>query len=267
MRKTICYLHITDDKKVLWVLSSFKDFKHKQWIKLNRTELLKKTWDNFIDKFLTRWTEKHWDMNLSDKLCTFSQGSAHFYEWAQDFCAQASHLDGMPYAMDEKQVWVEISTLMDPHLCLHTKAATFTAIKEFNDWLDAVNNKYELYTADLAAMAEFLWTQQTQAPPPKKQKTNHAASGPSAAPVSGWVTFTLTNADANRVCCPVLTPEKRKLLENNNGCFKCRRFFVTHHPANCLKWPDASKYHTLTQTDVDCTHTDRASTVVPRRAR
>jgi hypothetical protein len=211
---------IADDKKVLRILSSFKGFKHKQWIKLNRTKLLKKMWEDFIEEFLTRWTEKHWDMNLSDKLCTFSQGSAHFYEWAQDFCAQASHLEGTLYAMDEKQIRVQISALMDPRLCLHTKAATFTAIEDFNDWLDAVNDEYELYTGDLLAAAEFLKAQQALAPPAKKLKTNHGVTA-SASASSRPSTPALADGDTNCAHCPPLTSNECALLEKNSRCFKC----------------------------------------------
>ncbi|RXW17945.1 hypothetical protein EST38_g7906 [Candolleomyces aberdarensis] len=233
---------ITDDKKVLHVLSSFKDFKHKQWIKLNRTDLLKKPWEEFINDFLTRWTEKHWDMNLSDKLCTFSQESAHFYEWAQDYRAQASHLEGTPYAMDEKQI----------------RAATFVAITDFDEWLDAVNNKYELYTADLVAAAEFLKSQQALAPPAKKQKVNHALASSGSVPASRSSTPVLGDNDANRVRCPALTLDERKLLEANAGCFKCRKFFVSHRRANCVEWPDSTKYRTLTKADVDRARAEKA---------
>ncbi|KAJ2921004.1 hypothetical protein H1R20_g16090, partial [Candolleomyces eurysporus] len=212
---------IADNKKVLRILSSFKDFKHRQWIKLNRTDLLSKDWEIFIEEFLTCWTEKHWDMNLSDKLRTFSQGWAHFYEWAQDFCAQASHLEGTLYAMDKKQVCIQISALMDACLRLCTKTTMFMSIVNFNKWLDAVNNKYELYTVDLATATKFLKAQEAQAPPPKKQKTNHVSSATSLVVLSQSATSALTDTDSNQVCRLALTQDERKLLEANSSCFKC----------------------------------------------
>ncbi|KAJ2934245.1 hypothetical protein H1R20_g2853, partial [Candolleomyces eurysporus] len=64
---------IPKDKKVVKVLNCFKDFKHKQWVKINRADLLQKFWTEFADAFLSHWTKKHWDMNLSNKLHMFSQ--------------------------------------------------------------------------------------------------------------------------------------------------------------------------------------------------
>ncbi|RXW15027.1 hypothetical protein EST38_g10824 [Candolleomyces aberdarensis] len=171
---------VPNDKKIVKILTCFKDFKHKQWIKLNRVNLVKKTWEEFIKEFLGRWTEKHWDMNLSDKLHTFSQGSAHFYEWAQDYRTQAAYLAGTCYEMDEKHVRAQISALMVPRLCLRTKAdPKFTSITDFNNWLDAINNEFKLYTEDLKAAAEYLHAQ--DAHPSKKQKISHAALNPASA--------------------------------------------------------------------------------------
>ncbi|KAJ2911419.1 hypothetical protein MD484_g8995, partial [Candolleomyces efflorescens] len=240
---------VPDDKKVIKILGSFKDFKHKQWIKLKRTELVKNTWEDFIDSFLDRWTEKHWDMNLSDKLSTFAQGTAHFYEWAQDYRAQAAHLTGTPYEMDEKHVKDQISALMDPRLRLRTKAdPKFTAIKDFDDWLDAVNDEYELYMADLHAAAEFLRAQQADSQPYKKQKLSHNTNTASS---TASTSIPLADANTNRRHCPSLTKEERTLLENNRGCFNCREFFVNHRRDTCKTFPAAAGYKTLTQADVD----------------
>ncbi|KAJ2913109.1 hypothetical protein MD484_g7300, partial [Candolleomyces efflorescens] len=240
---------IADDKKVIKVINSFQDFKHKQWIKLNRVELLKKTWEDFIDEFLTRWTEKHWDMNLSDRLRNLVQGSAHFYEWAQDYRAQAAHLVGTPYEMDEKTVRNQISALMDPRLCLRTKAnAKFTAIADFDNWLDAINDEYELYTADLSAAVKLLKAQQ-DSHINKRQKTSHHTTAPPATSSSTGLADANTNTP--RRFCPGLTNEERNLLKLNAGCFNCRKFFVNHRRDTCTDFPPAANYKTLTQADAD----------------
>ncbi|RXW14168.1 hypothetical protein EST38_g11692 [Candolleomyces aberdarensis] len=256
---------VPDDKKVVKILTCFKDFKHKQWIKLNRVDLVKKTWEEFIEEFLGRWMEKHWDMNLSDKLRTFSQGTAHFYEWAQDYRAQAAHLAGTPYEMyekDEKHVRAQISALMVPRLRLHTKAdPKFTNITDFHDWLDAVNDEFELYTEDLKAAAEYLRAQDVH--PSKKQKTSHAAPTPASASgsTSKAPTQALTDGDTNRKRCPKLTEAERTLLEDNKGCFNCREFFVTHRRNVCTNWPEAAGYKPLTQADVDAARSKLAASV------
>jgi hypothetical protein len=51
---------------------------------------------------------------------------------------------------------------------------------------------------------------------------------------------------------PKLTDTERRLLFDNEGCLKCRKFFVAHKSVNCPNgWPTASGYRTLTQADVD----------------
>jgi hypothetical protein len=54
---------------------------------------------------------------------------------------------------------------------------------------------------------------------------------------------------------PKLTNNECRLLFDNNGCLKCRKFFVNHCSANCPNgWLIAASYHTLMQGDVNCAH-------------
>jgi hypothetical protein len=50
---------------------------------------------------------------------------------------------------------------------------------------------------------------------------------------------------------PKLTDAEQTLLFDNEGCLKCRRFFVTHRSANCPnEFPSGMGYKTLTAEDV-----------------
>ena len=54
--------------------------------------------------------------------------------------------------------------------------------------------------------------------------------------------------------CLKLLDSKCKLLNENEGCIKCRRFFIDHHTVNCLNdFPNPAAYKPLTQHDVDHT--------------
>jgi hypothetical protein len=49
-----------------------------------------------------------------------------------------------------------------------------------------------------------------------------------------------------------LTEAERTLLNNNEGCTKCRMFFTDHCAFDCTNdWPQATNYCTLTQQDAD----------------
>jgi hypothetical protein len=63
-----------------------------------------------------------------------------------------------------------------------------------------------------------------------------------------------TAANNNSSCqtVPCLTDLEHQLLQNNDGCFKCRRVFVSHRSAQCLNtFPKPATYKPLTQTFVD----------------
>jgi hypothetical protein len=65
-------------------------------------------------------------------------------------------------------------------------------------------------------------------------------------------TFTSSASTTNLTRTPKLTDTECKLLLDNDGCLKCRCFFVVHRSSNCPNnFPDSSNYKTLTQADVD----------------
>ncbi|KAJ8482180.1 hypothetical protein ONZ51_g5512 [Trametes cubensis] len=70
--------------------------------------------------------------------------------------------------------------------------------------------------------------------------------------VSATTTAKSSSSSAARV--PRLTDEEKKLLNANQGCYKCRKFFQTHTSGTCPNgYPDATTYTTLTLKDVATT--------------
>jgi hypothetical protein len=66
--------------------------------------------------------------------------------------------------------------------------------------------------------------------------------------------------NANKL--PRLTDAERSLLFDNEGCLKCRRFFVKHHAADCPSdFLVTTTYKTLTIEDVNVACHKTASTI------
>ena len=52
---------------------------------------------------------------------------------------------------------------------------------------------------------------------------------------------------------PRLTEEEKRLLADNEGCYKCRCFFVNHRSSECPnRFPATANYRALTRADVEC---------------
>ena len=56
-------------------------------------------------------------------------------------------------------------------------------------------------------------------------------------------------SDDNHKKCPALTQHERDLLNEHEGCNKCRKFYIGHHGRDCDNWPDADMYQPLTLQD------------------
>ena len=71
------------------------------------------------------------------------------------------------------------------------------------------------------------------------------------------------STESTRRFVPKLTDSKKNLLKDNEGCFKCCRFFVSHRSKDCPnKFPEPGNYKTLTIKDVDAAKRTRKGKAV-----
>jgi len=69
---------------------------------------------------------------------------------------------------------------------------------------------------------------------------------------NNFVTNNAASSSASRPILPKLSSVEWQLLYDNEGCLKCRRFFVQHRSAACPNdFPDATNYKALTQSFID----------------
>ena len=73
----------------------------------------------------------------------------------------------------------------------------------------------------------------------------------------------VSSSNTPRRFVPKLTDNEKKLLSENNGCFKCCIPFTNHCSANCPNdFPDPATYKTLTFHDVEAAKCNRKGKAV-----
>ena len=121
---------------------------------------------------------------------------------------------------------------------------------DFRKWLnevkrydDQLHNEREEYER-IAKESREAGRRNNSATEPNRRVPNPNTNAASSASTS--------TSNAPHKQCPALLSSERQLLRDNDGCLKCRRFFVDHRASNCPNnFPSPVNYRTLTQTDVD----------------
>jgi hypothetical protein len=128
--------------------------------------------------------------------------------------------------------------------------------KDFKKWAHAVKALDELMRAERVEFEQISKTIRDAnhrtnllGEPSSRTNTMHAAS-------SSTTNHNYNNNgsknNAKSTYLPKMTPKKRQLLFDNEGCLKCHHPFVDHRSHNCPNdFPSGLNYRPLTQADVD----------------
>ncbi|KAJ7443071.1 hypothetical protein B0H11DRAFT_2251143 [Mycena galericulata] len=168
------------------------------------------------------------------------------------------------FALDDKRLRHTIEAGMLPDLNRrYTRHATAPKIADdkFDDWLKAVIEIDEVRLYDDERIATLLAEKaekersngggKRKAPSSTVDDADHAPKKPFGDSRKGN-TAASSSTTATFVNCPPLTADERELLRANDGCNKCRRFFVGHQSKSCPNgFPDPANYQTLTQADAN----------------
>ncbi|KAJ6599717.1 hypothetical protein DFH09DRAFT_1355827 [Mycena vulgaris] len=134
-------------------------------------------------------------------------------------------------------------------------------IEELDDWLAAVADLDEDRVYENEKFARVLEAIKASSVKRKcSEDGEHAGSSKKlqtdavhkSNPASNKLSSAASASSSFSKSCPALLPAERDLLAANDGCNRCRRFFVGHRTVNCDgEFPTAENYHTLTQADVN----------------
>jgi hypothetical protein len=118
---------------------------------------------------------------------------------------------------------------------LRVRLADILTLKEWIKEVKHLNNKCLKDFAFHRKIAEELYKKHTTSSKPSSSKTYNPSS---------------SAYNSSSSCLRALTESKHTLLMKHKGCFKCRKFYVSHQLKECPDGaPEASSYKMLTESD------------------
>jgi hypothetical protein len=252
---------IEDGNKVRKILAGLRNTRILDWVSVNRAEIIALTFPEFMNKLRTNYLHKDWEEITRRDLMNMSQGKDSFWNFYIRLQAKNSLLRDTTSHLSQEALRFKLELGMTEELADRCRDAKVAKERSTTEWLDVVRRLDDKLTDECAKLdAKFEEFARQQRESSRKtvslgepsRRANQASSSNQYA----------SNSKAPRVTLPKLTDGERKLLFDNDGCLKCRRFFVSHRAANCTNdFPSAVNYRKLTQATVDNSRRRKPSVV------
>ncbi|KAG1839248.1 hypothetical protein F4604DRAFT_1599732 [Suillus subluteus] len=203
------------------------------WYLAQRVTLDAGTFEEYMTALKNAWLESHWDTKLRRKVLGSLQGSRGFYEWALELQNQNALLYGNTAHLLDAQLRIQLKASICDELTIPMLRAKLTDDLTLKKWIKEVKYLDDKRLEDLAChrkMAEDLY----------KSKRATSSNKPSSSKTY--------NSSSSRL--GTLSEAEHTLLMKHRGCFKCRKFYVSHQSKECTDGtPEASSYKTLMEVD------------------
>lgn len=165
----------------------------------------------------------------------------NFWNWATEITNKNRLLTANKRFADENLIDILESRLpldIENRLRISRRSGLEISKTSTLSWMNDIKDIVNVYQNDIKRareVADEAASRSTKRSRPFVSTSTNTATGTSAT----------TARRTDRV--PPLTASERALLAENEGCYKCRRFFVKHQSSSCPNgYPVAKDYHTLT---------------------
>ena len=220
------------------------------WYQAGQTRIDALTLTQYLEELADLVLEKNWAHKIWDTIISSRQGSRTFIDWKIEIenlnailkTSSPSHAlteDGLKVQL-EANLNSELKTNLLNEPTLSNKLDTWSIeVKERNDRVRAENARTQrLIDANNAARAARRGE--------KKDLLSRLTDPPRTKPTPAG-----TSSETTRRFLPKLQDKEKQLLNEHEGCTRCRKFYTGHRANACEMtinntWPDADTYTPLT---------------------
>ncbi|KAF9492626.1 hypothetical protein BDN71DRAFT_1396440 [Pleurotus eryngii] len=171
------------------------------------------------------------------------QGSRPFIDFALDMMGRNNLLAMIASFMNNDFIRDAIEARMEPDLATECHRESINCFKAFKVWMDKVKRLDEKRHWCLEEITKEFVRLSIKAPANNSGGQAPLRTFTAMNPSKAVSSSSSSSSSSNFISIPKLTADKRKLLQNNGGCFKCHRFWTNHISPHCPNLPvDGSMY-------------------------
>jgi hypothetical protein len=253
---------VAEADRVLAVIYNFEGSLVQAWVNANHAHLMALTFPLFILEFKKKFLPRNWQDDLIAMQIGL-QGNIPFLTWTEAVHEANSELGiaKSDYYIEEDKLHPHFIPRLSPALKVsYDVNNTHQDLDKIED-LDAWIKQVHLLDTELAKK----WVEWLKFAMERNAKTGQAAKMASTKSrnASSGSTHPLQIPQTGRSVTPRLTPVKHQLLEEHQGCFRCRVFYSGHFSANCPLGPNERPLSEACM-NITTAHTLKAKTAFER---
>jgi len=236
---------IAVDKQVRRVISGLQDDHIWEWLDVEQLHLMQLTFEDFMAEFCASYLLPNWEDHTHSKVLSLTQGQQTFWNYTVTLQSKNVLLANTPSHLTKEKLQHQLEANMEKRLKAKCCDANTSLITDFTKWLQ-----------DIKHLEDGLIIKRTELQNMMKASCNSSCKTAMLAEPSHRFntapTMAVGGTSSKKAYVPKLTTSEKQLLSDNEGCFKCRSFFVTHRTPECpTGFPDPVTYWMLTATDVE----------------
>lgn len=214
---------------------------------MNRKRLRTLEFEQFMDEFRSRWLPKTWVEDLRNDILgsRLDPKLTTFEAWASKIQTLNVALRGTDSHLDDDLMRRQLEANIDLELRSLARKDKVPATADFLTWMARMTELDNDRQSDRKRIGEIVdeknRVNKHPYDPSRSSNPNRAKGSSNAAPPAGMTPSKFP---------PKLTEEERKLLQESEGCFKCRVPYAGHRAEKCTVTPTGENYRPLTAQDV-----------------
>ncbi|RDX45043.1 hypothetical protein OH76DRAFT_1358533, partial [Lentinus brumalis] len=238
-----CFMHfrdreVKDDKQVMKAAAQIHNEVLSDWYHSDYARFDAMSWDDFTVAVRARFLPKGWALSIySDLFAAKQQPADTFNDFVLSVERLNARLRNTQYRQTEANLRGLLIANMNDDLRAMASDPTLMALADYVQWKTAVANldaqrlrNVEMINTILAARG--VNNSRTSNSAPRSNKGTSSSTTPSSS-----------------TALPKLTPAEKTLLNDHQGCYKCRRFYAGHLSGGCPNgFPKPESYAPLTST-------------------
>ncbi|KAF8963212.1 hypothetical protein BDZ97DRAFT_1758710, partial [Flammula alnicola] len=227
------------------------------WYYADMARIDKLTLDEYIAELSALVLDKNWAHQIRQQILSAKQPEAtRFVDWRIEIENLNSLLttSAKRYALTTTALRDLLEANTRNALCLSLSNKPIDADAEYKAWCDEVHERDQDLRDEEKRFEAKLVDMRNANRERKSLLQRLSDTKPNTSTSTSTRQNTATPAAARPTTgLPKLTDEDRKLLNDHDGCTRCRQFYIGHRAVECPMtksntWPDATTYRTLTST-------------------
>ncbi|EIW59628.1 uncharacterized protein TRAVEDRAFT_81080, partial [Trametes versicolor FP-101664 SS1] len=255
-RQYFCHCPVEEANRVGFASGGFQDARVMDWWITNSATLEVLSFEAFMAVFRKQWLPANWANEIVTAMFQSKQNEDNSFDvWVTSLEKQNAYLRDTTHRLSNTALRGLITATACEEMRFLMLRSKYFSLDEYSTWKAALivfdNERLTNRKCRFCEYEQFARSKSVPTLGSSKSRsgssvssTGNSGSGKARTTGSGGSGNSVNTASLSKPKVPRLTEDERRILMENNGCFKCRRIGAGHQSKECPNgFPDLAAYN------------------------